>query len=59
MLLEPPLAVLLLALASNAAAGIVFGWLFWKRGLEAAMGGHIIAHLIGALGNTFAAPWIR
>lgn len=42
-----------LMLAANTLAGIVFGWLFWKRGLEAAMIAHASAHffawLAGAL----------
>lgn len=29
----------------NAVAGGVFGWLFWRRGLEAAMIAHAAAHL--------------
>ena len=35
-------------MAANAAAGVVFGWLFWRRGLEAAMMAHGLAHLFGA-----------
>jgi membrane protease YdiL (CAAX protease family) len=38
-----------------AFAGVVFGWLYWRRGLEAAIAGHaatsLIAHLaVPALG---------
>jgi hypothetical protein len=29
----------------NTVAGLVFGWLFWRRGLEAAMVAHATAHL--------------
>ena len=29
----------------NAFAGIVFGWLFWRRSLEAAMLAHAVTHL--------------
>lgn len=29
----------------NAAGGIVFGWLFWKKGLEAAMMSHAFVHV--------------
>jgi membrane protease YdiL (CAAX protease family) len=29
----------------NAVAGVAFGWLFWRRGLEAAMVAHAAAHL--------------
>ena len=30
----------------NAAAGVVFGWLAWKRSLEAAMVAHAAAHVV-------------
>ncbi len=33
-------------LAGNVIGGLVFGWLYWKRGLEAAIIGHITAHLV-------------
>lgn len=33
------------ALLLNGLAGIVFGWLFWKKGLEAAMVAHITADI--------------
>lgn len=34
------------ALALNGLAGIVFGWLYWRRGLEAAMVSHGAAALV-------------
>jgi hypothetical protein len=34
-----------LIVAANALPGLLFGWLFWRRGLEAAMGAHALAHL--------------
>jgi hypothetical protein len=46
----PPTWVIGAVLAGNALPGIGFGWLFWRRGLEAAMIAHIIAHL----GSTLA-----
>jgi membrane protease YdiL (CAAX protease family) len=30
----------------NAMAGVVFGWLFWRRSLEAAMVAHATSHVI-------------
>jgi membrane protease YdiL (CAAX protease family) len=42
--LTPTLAVR--ALVLNGVAGIAFGYLYWKRGLEAAMVGHMSAHLV-------------
>ena len=34
------------ALVLNGIAGIAFGWLYWRRGLESAMIAHASAHLI-------------
>jgi Type II CAAX prenyl endopeptidase Rce1-like len=34
------------ALVLNGIAGIAFGYLYWKHGLEAAMIGHMSAHLV-------------
>ena len=30
----------------NALFGIVFGWLFWRYGLEAAMLAHALTHVV-------------
>jgi membrane protease YdiL (CAAX protease family) len=32
-------------LIGNSVGGIIFGWLYWKKGLEAAFIGHIFAHV--------------
>lgn len=32
----------------NAFAGVVFGWLYWRRSLEAAMAAHAVGHLVFA-----------
>ena len=34
------------ALVLNGIAGIAFGYLYWRHGLEAAMIGHMSAHLV-------------
>ena len=34
------------ALVLNGIAGIVFGYLYWRHGLEAAMIGHMTAHIV-------------
>lgn len=34
------------ALVLNGIAGVAFGYLYWKRGLEAAMLGHMSTHLV-------------
>jgi len=43
-----PLTPLLVAraLVLNGAAGVAFGYLYWRHGLEAAMLGHMSAHLV-------------
>lgn len=38
--------VVMRALVLNGIAGIAFGYLYWKHGLEAAMLGHMSAHLV-------------
>jgi len=38
--------VVLRALVLNGIGGVVFGWLFWKRGLETAIIAHFSADLI-------------
>ncbi len=38
--------VVLRTIVLNSIGGIIFGWLFWKRGLEAAMIAHFIADIV-------------
>ena len=33
-------------LAGNVIGGVIFGWLYWKKGLEAAFVAHIFAHVV-------------
>lgn len=40
------LGVVARVVAYNALAGLVFGWLYWKRGLEHAMLAHLCADLV-------------
>ncbi len=49
----PPNSVLIFILCANAVGGIVFGWLYWKKGLASAIIGHILAHVIMLLGDFF------
>lgn len=50
-------AVVLRAIVLNGIGGVIFGWLYWKKGLEAAMishfsadiGLHVLLPIIGAL----------
>jgi membrane protease YdiL (CAAX protease family) len=39
-------ALVLRALVLNGVAGVAFGYLYWRHGLEAAMLGHMSAHLV-------------
>jgi hypothetical protein len=41
----PPPQLIVMMIAGNSVPGILFGWLFWRRGLEAAMIAHALAHL--------------
>ncbi len=36
-------------LLGNAIPGILFGWLFWRKGIEAAILAHMLAHLISSV----------
>lgn len=38
--------VVLFIVGLNAIGGIVFGWLFWRQSLEAAMAAHATAHVV-------------
>lgn len=39
-------AVVIFVLAGNGVAGIAFGWLYWRYGLEAAMVGHFATDIV-------------
>ena len=51
LLPDPPSSMVVLVLAGNAVPGLLFGWLYWKRGLEAAMIAHASAHMFDTLGG--------
>lgn len=42
---NPSMLLLTFVLIGNSIAGLSFGWLYWKKGLEAAFIGHIFAHV--------------
>ena len=46
---QPQAALILTVLLTNFIPGLLFGWLFWRRGLEAAMLSHALAHCVNAL----------
>ena len=43
---EPNAFLLIYVLFGNSLGGIIFGWLYWKKGLESAMVAHIFAHIV-------------
>ena len=48
---EPSQAVIWYVILTNSLGGIVFGWLYWRRGLEMAMLAHILTHVVLVLGQ--------
>ena len=46
LLPNPPDWFVALAVVANFIPGMLFGWLYWRRGLEAAMMAHALAHLL-------------
>jgi membrane protease YdiL (CAAX protease family) len=42
----PSTGLLSFILIGNTIGGIIFGWLYWKKGLESAFLAHIFAHVI-------------
>ena len=53
---EPGLPLLAAVLGGNFVAGLVFGHLYWRHGLEAAMMAHALAHLLAAGGRHVVLP---
>ncbi len=52
---SPSMAFLSYILSGNSAGGLIFGWLYWKKGLEAAFLAHKAAHVGMLIGETFIA----
>lgn len=48
---DPSVMLISYIILGNATAGILFGWLYWKKGLEAAMIAHMMAHVIMIAGE--------
>ena len=47
LFLEAPTPLLIVyAVFVNSVFGVIAGWLYWKKGLEAAMFAHISAHVV-------------
>lgn len=43
---NPSMGLLTYILIGNTIGGLIFGWLYWKKGLESAFLAHIFAHVI-------------
>ena len=50
---NPSIGLLSYVLLGNSIAGIFFGWLYWKKGLEAAFIAHIFAHIVMLWGEIY------
>ncbi|MFK7946697.1 MAG: CPBP family intramembrane glutamic endopeptidase [Saprospiraceae bacterium] len=46
---NPSTELLTYILIGNTIGGLIFGWLYWKKGLEAAFVAHIFAHVVMVL----------
>jgi len=46
---NPATGLLTYILMGNSLGGIIFGWLYWKKGLESAFIAHIFAHVVMVL----------
>ena len=47
----PSFTLLIYVLIGNSVGGLVFGWLYWKKGLESACIAHMFAHVAMVLGG--------
>lgn len=43
---NPSTGLISFIIIGNSVGGIIFGWLYWKKGLESAMIAHIFAHVV-------------
>lgn len=48
---SPTITLLTYVLIGNSIAGLFFGWLYWKKGLESAFIAHIFAHVAMIIGE--------
>ena len=48
---NPSVLLLSYILIGNSIGGVIFGWLYWKKGLETAFIAHICTHIIMILGE--------
>jgi len=50
---NPTTGLLTYILIGNSIGGIIFGWLYWKKGLESAFIAHIFTHIIMVFAEQF------
>jgi hypothetical protein len=48
---NPSMALITYLLIATSFGGIVFGWLYWKKGLESAFIAHICSHVVVVIGE--------
>ncbi|WP_149277707.1 CPBP family intramembrane glutamic endopeptidase [Pareuzebyella sediminis] len=51
---HPTTGLLAYILIGNSLGGIIFGWLYWKKGLESAFIAHIFTHIIMVFAEQFS-----
>ena len=51
LLEDPSPAIIWYVILANSFGGVVFGWLYWRQGLEMAMLAHILTHVALVLGQ--------
>ena len=50
---NPSTTLMICYLIGTSIRGIIFGWLYWKKGLESAFIAHIFSHIIIVIGEPF------
>lgn len=50
---KPSIAMLANILIGNSIGGIIYGWLYWKKGLESAFIAHITTHVVLVIAGLF------
>jgi hypothetical protein len=50
---NPTMGLLTYILIGNSIGGIIFGWLYWKKGLESAFVAHIFTHIFMVFAEQF------
>jgi hypothetical protein len=43
---EPTLVIVTFVIVANSAFGLICGYLYWKKGLESAIIGHMVGHIV-------------